>query len=77
MKENSSSQKANEKVEVPALNEKLDFIPSDMFVPPQRLVNRLENIRWLIGNLGIKNRRHPKFTGTVERLWVELRKYRR
>ncbi len=51
----------------------LEFIPTDMIVPENRRIDRPENIRWLIGNLEIKNRRHPALKETIEKLWTALR----
>lgn len=50
----------------------LEFIPADMSVPEKRRIDRPENIRWLISNLSIKNRKHPAYQATLEALWQRL-----
>jgi hypothetical protein len=41
-------------------------IPDDMDVPAmRRIISRLENVRWLVRNLPIKNREHPQFEETM------------
>ena len=36
-------------------------IPADMDVPELRRLPTLENARWLLRNLGVRNSQHPEF----------------
>ena len=42
-------------------------LPKDMDIPIQRRdVSELENVRWLLRNLGSRNGDHPQFKITIE-----------
>jgi hypothetical protein len=40
-------------------------IPRDMDVPQSRRVKTISNGRWLMRNLGVRNRMHPEFDITL------------
>ena len=44
-------------------------VPEDMDVPQMRRdISKVQNVVWLIRNLGINNRTHPKFNETMSML---------
>lgn len=50
----------------------LDFIPSDMNIPSERMVGTPSNIRFLLHKLPRQHSRHPQYKSTMERLWQAL-----
>ena len=50
------------------------IIPEDMKVPlNRRNTNELENVRWLVRNLSVKNSEHPSFDDVWRVLKLLLR----
>ena len=42
-------------------------LPKDMDIPIRRRdVTELDNVRWLLRNLGVRNGDHPQFTMSIE-----------
>ena len=53
-------------------------IPEDMVVPQIRQdISQIQNVAWMLRNLGIRHQDHPEFTKTVEMLKQKMRELKR
>ena len=52
----------------------INKIPEDMDVPAiRRDISKMENIRWMLRNLAIRNGEHPLISETLDALKVKVK----
>lgn len=57
---------------------KMNKIPEDMVVPQIRQdISKIQNVAWLLRNLGVHHQDHPEFTKTIEMLKQKMREAKR
>ena len=56
----------------------MNKIPEDMVVPQIRQdISQIQNVAWMLRNLGIRHQDHPEFTKTIEMLKQKMRELKR
>ena len=55
----------------------MELIPIDMDVPQTRRdISQIQNVAWMLRNLGIRHQDHPEFANTINMLKQKLKELR-
>ena len=55
----------------------MNKIPEDMVVPQTRRdISQIQNVAWMLRNLGIRHQDHPEFADTINMLKQKLKELR-
>ena len=55
----------------------MELIPIDMDVPQTRRdISQIQNVAWMLRNLGIRHQDHPEFADTINMLKQKLKELR-